>query len=127
MASRTGTGGADAHDRSGGNGERKRLHPAAGTGDQGQPSLGGRGACRATAPSIAPAVKRTEEAEEDSERDNAKRILRTLATHLWPSKELQVRVHSSARGGCCGFENKGAGGGASGRAVLCVCSHTPNT
>ncbi|CAM9655195.1 unnamed protein product [Ectocarpus sp. 6 AP-2014] len=90
MASSTGAGGADADDRSGGNGERKRLHPAAGTGDQGQPPLGGRGACRATAPSIAPAVKRTEEAEEASERDNAKRILRTLATHLWPSKELQA-------------------------------------
>ncbi|CBN75449.1 iron-sulfur clusters transporter atm1, mitochondrial precursor [Ectocarpus siliculosus] len=90
MTSSTGTGGADADDRSGGNGERKRRHPAAGTGDQGQPPLGGRGACRATAPSIAPAVKRTEEAEEASERDNAKRILRTLATHLWPSKELQA-------------------------------------
>ncbi|CAN0216583.1 unnamed protein product, partial [Ectocarpus fasciculatus] len=90
MASSTGTGGTTGHDRCGGNGERKPLHPAAGTGDQEQPPLGGRGACRATAPSIAPAVKRTEEAEEASERDNAKRILRTLATHLWPSKELQA-------------------------------------
>ena len=73
--------------------------------------LGGRGACRATAPSIAPPVtkKKTRpaaaaaaaagsdggvemEEEEPSEKDNAKRILRTLATHLWPSKELQVMM-----------------------------------
>lgn len=99
MASSAGSGGTTGHDRSGGNGERKPLHPAGRTGGQEQAPLGGRGACRATAPSIAPAAKRTEEAEEASERDNAKRILRTLATHLWPSKELQVETHRSVYGG----------------------------
>lgn len=60
--------------------------------DSWKPS-GGRGACRATAPSIAPPKQKVlpgDYSEEPSERDNAKRILRTLATHLWPSKELQV-------------------------------------
>lgn len=52
--------------------------------------LGGRGACRVTAPSIAPPKTKVSSDEEASERENAKRILRTLATHLWPSKELQV-------------------------------------
>lgn len=84
------------------------------------PPLGGRGACRVTAPSIAPPVSKRKrkaaaaaaagvaEEEEPSERDNAKRILRTLATHLWPSKELQVgymhalRFRLRSGGGCCG-------------------------
>lgn len=67
-------------------------------GEQQQPplspkeKLGGRGACRMTAPSIAPPKEKVSSDEEASERENAKRILRTLATHLWPSKELQVTL-----------------------------------
>ncbi|CAM9878675.1 unnamed protein product [Ascophyllum nodosum] len=53
--------------------------------------LGGRGVSRAKAPSISPYNKKEAFDEgEDSERENAKRILRTLARHLWPSKELQA-------------------------------------
>lgn len=51
---------------------------------------GGRGACRAKAPSIAPPKTKQRDEGPPSEKENAKRILRTLATHLWPSKELQV-------------------------------------